>query len=49
MKVKSTIDNLDIYPPISKASITVIFLSIAITLLLLRNNHMPFYQSLNFI
>ena len=42
-KIKSTVNNLD------KARIAVILLSVIITLLLLRNNHISLYQSLNFI
>ena len=36
-------------PPLSQARIAVILLSVIITLLLLRNNHISLYQSLNFI
>ena len=35
--------------PLRWARIAVILLSVSMTLLLLRNNHIPFYQSSNFI
>ena len=35
-------------PPLSQTNTIVILLSVATTLLLLRNNHIPLHQSLNF-
>ena len=36
-------------PPIRQARIAVILSSVTITLLLLRDNHIPLYQSSNFV